>query len=299
MKNIVNKEKDSVAEQQCDQKHIPEIIYPLDPILLAGIICALAGETETSYTADFFNNNRASFENCFSDLPKEPLTEDLVYYAFCLFSSDKFDAFHRHWIKPIVQLSHNKIEFGQTTQTSGNCLQQDAISNKSLIFNIRTADANISFTHRLPGEAFSSNLLDGLNIEGTVVFAGAFDCQADFAKAVIKGGADYCLTLNRANRTLMEASELFHSTPKSQILRYPNSSVSNSKRFGQIYYRILSGCLLPEPLQRKWSGLFYGAVIEGNFQKPRSSQSSRYFITSLPAKLNTIGKVNLYIENVL
>lgn len=243
-----------------------------------------------------------------SNRETQDYTEIQLSNASCFFKNSKeFSGESRCYkdpnifvlIKPIVKYCHTKIEFDPTTQGSENCLQEDDVSNKSLILKIRTTDANISFTHRLPREAFSSELLDALDIETTIVFAGAFECQADFVKAIIKGGADYCLILNRANKSLFEALQLFQSIPKSQILRYPNSSVSNSKRFGQIYYRILSGCLLPEPLQRKWSGLFYGAVIEGNFQKSRSSQSSRYFITSLPAKLNTIGKVNLYIENVL
>lgn len=294
--NVVQKIKTSVSEHQLESRQENKITYPLDPILLAGLMSALTGGTESTQIAGYLNTHRTFFQRCFPDLPEQTLTHDIVYRAFLKISPDKFDSFYQDWIKPLVHRTQKRLiaADGQAVRASKKGLHNHAGVDSYMFMNIYDVNSKVCLAHMLIDKktneiSVGPKMLSALDIREAIVTADAMSCQVDFVNAVIGAGAEFCLSLKgNQDKSFDEVRALFASTHPSQILGLSDELGLAHGRIEQRDYRFISGRLLSNPIKQKWTGLDQGSIIEVssfclNKKGGQQTREVRYYISSIPA----------------
>lgn len=307
--NVV-KVKTSVSEHQMESRQKNKITYLLDPILLAGLMSALTGQTESTQIAGYFNTHRSFFERCFPDLPKQVLTHDIVYRAFLKISPEKFDRFYQDWIKPLVHHTNKRLVAadGQAVRASKRGLHRHAGVDSYLFMNVYDVNSKVCLAHKLIDQktneiSVGPKMLSALDIHGAIVTADAMSCQVDFVNAVIGAGADFCLSLKgNQDKSFEEVCSLFVSTHSSQILTLSDGIELDHGRIEQRHYRFISGRLLSKPIKQKWTGLTDGSLVEvasysQNKKGGQQTSEVRYYICSLPPDSELANDIAWAIRN--
>ena len=122
-------------------------------------------------------------------------------------------------------------------------------------------------------------LLDLVDVSGSVVTIDAMGCQSDIAKKIIENKADYCLALKGNQSNLHDDVKLyFENLPAEQTV------FTKEKGHGRIEKReyFLETDIDWLPQRANWAGLnAIGAVKSTVFEKGETRVETRYFITSM------------------
>lgn len=129
-------------------------------------------------------------------------------------------------------------------------------------------------------------LLELLDIEGTIITADAMSCQKEIVKKISEKGADYVIGLKDNQRTLcQEAEEYFKSALETpQFYPHVNSTETYDKGHGRIETRRYYLCNDPDflKLHKEWTnlhsiGMMKSKVIQGEI----TTEETHYYISSL------------------
>ena len=131
-------------------------------------------------------------------------------------------------------------------------------------------------------------LLELLDIEGTIITADAISCQKEIVKKISEKGADYVIGLKDNQCTLcQEAEEYFKSALETpQFYPHVNSTETYDKGHGRIETRRYYLCNDPDflKLHKEWTnlhsiGMMKSKVIQGEI----TTEETHYYI--LPCKM--------------
>jgi predicted transposase YbfD/YdcC len=129
-------------------------------------------------------------------------------------------------------------------------------------------------------------LLELLDLEGTIVTIDAIGCQTEIAQTIVEQGADYVLALKTNQEKLFEDVALaFEPTVPSLPIDYHRTI---NKGHGRIETRDCWALSDPDILThinayKQWPGLqSLVKVASTRIENGQSSQATRYFISSLP-----------------
>jgi len=129
-------------------------------------------------------------------------------------------------------------------------------------------------------------LIDQVDVHGTVVTIDAMGCQKDIAKKIIAGGGDYVLAVKDNQPTLHEAIRSFFDEHldddlrNAQHRRHETCETSHGRRDERYYYL----APLPDdfPLKDEWAGLqAIGLAVRMTEKKDGTTRDdARFFICS-------------------
>ena len=125
--------------ETCDEKRV---VYPLEPIVLGAMMCALSDSTSCADIAQFINGHKDSFAKMYEGFPEGELTHDTVYRAFMCVQSEKFDAFYRKIVAPLIKKTTYRVICGDGQAVRATGLfdeQKQALKGAYMLMNFYDA----------------------------------------------------------------------------------------------------------------------------------------------------------------
>lgn len=282
---VVEKPRKLVDSEITDLRQKGKVQYPLAYVYLAALLCSLSGQTNCVQIADYWKNNRPALESIFEDFPKQDISHDTVRRLLMLIDPDQFQSFYSKLVKPLL---HKFVAVdGQAVRASKNSTQK----NGKYILTFYDTDNGIALGQKLIGEkhneiTYAADMVEGLDLRGSIVTADALHTQEKFAAKLIEQGADYCLAVKQNQKTLYYDIQLcFVDRLETRTLEIEKIELGH----GRIETRRISvspGNTLKADHLKKWIGLDEGTIIKATTEIVdktigQISSLDRYFICSL------------------
>jgi predicted transposase YbfD/YdcC len=257
-------------------------LHLLDDILLLTLLAVICG-AESYEAIELFGKSKKDFLSKILYIPNGIPSHDTLERLFKRIDSSAFEQAFLSWIKSLEINTTGKIISidGKTVRGS-----QDNINGRYPIHLVSAWCAANSMTLGQIRTATKSNeiqavkeLLDLIDIEGSIVTLDAMGCQRDIAAKIIDKKADYILAVKQNQGTLYEeVSSLFAHQKVS------HHSMTIEGDHGRVEQR---SCSVIQQLRmigekQKWAELKTIIKIEATRELPSGIQTeTRYYISSL------------------
>ena len=285
---VVEKTRKLVDSEITDLRQKGKVQYPLAYVYLAALLSSLSGQTNCVQIADYWKNNRPALESIFEDFPKQDISHDTVRRLLMLIDPDQFQSFYSKLVKPLLHKFTSRVVAvdGQAVRASKNSTQK----NGKYILTFYDTDNGIALGQKLIGEkhneiTYAADMVEGLDLRGSIVTADALHTQEKFAAKLIEQGADYSLAVKQNQKTLYYDIQLcFVDRLETRTLEIEKIELGH----GRIETRrisVSSGNTLKADHLKKWIGLDEGTIIKATTEvvdkATQISSLDRYFICSL------------------
>jgi predicted transposase YbfD/YdcC len=292
-----------------DQRQPGKVMYPLDEILLLGLLAVLAGAEAFTDIARF-GEKKIDLLRRFRPYANGTPAHDHLGDIFATLDAVAFQRCFVAWTAALTKTPAEVIAIdGKTSRRSGG-----KKSSKQAIHVVSAFAARQRLVMGQVAVGEKSNeivaipaLLDMMAIEGAVVTIDAMGCQRDIAKKIIDKKADYILALKGNQGTLREDVELFAAEQKAK--GFEDTTVSRCETVDGDHGRIETrkytvfhdiGWLQE---RHNWPGLAALVMVESIRElAAKVERETRFYITSLTAPAETIGPMirdHWAIENSL
>lgn len=137
-------------------------------------------------------------------------------------------------------------------------------------------------------------LIDSLELKGTVVTADALNTQKSAAAAIVRQGADYVLPVKKNHPELYADIELlFRDADKREFIgldaAQSHTIEKNAGRVEERYYELLD--IQDLPSAKEWSGcISVGRVTRRRTKKEKTSEEVTFYITTLDMDIDLFVK---------
>ena len=277
-------------------------------------ICAVICDAEGWVDIENFGKSKMSWLKTFLELPNGIPSHDTFGRVFSLIDPEEFQESFHSWAQSIHELMDGQVIAVDGKQVRGS---KDGFLGKQAIYMVSAwAEANeLVLGQRQVDEKSNEitaipELLKILDISGCIVTIDAIGTQTKIAKAIIKGGADYLLSVKENQGNLYdEITWLFEYDQKNKFkdASYDHAKTVN-KGHGRIEIRECWSISDPEYLQSlkgssKWKGLRCIAMVTSTrITDKKTTVKNRFYISSLPSKakqLLHVARRHWSIENEL
>jgi len=265
--------------------------HNLRDILIISILATICGADGWA-EVERFGLAKESWLKTFLELPHGIPSHDTFARVFALLEPKRFENCFNRWIASLnVDLKNEIIALdGKTLRGSGNKRQKQpalhlvsawATKNRLMLAQVKTAEKSNEIT-AIP------ELLDMLNIKGSIVTIDAMGCQTAIAKQIIEKEADYVLSLKENQPTLYQDIYNIFLLAEEGEKKYKNMlhlrRVEKIHDHGRVETRRYTLISARDPLlfKLRWPGLKgIGKLDIVRTTNNVVERSTRYFITSL------------------
>ena len=299
-----------VQKTQIDSRSSQTVTsIPMAALVLGALMQALTGDTDCVSIGDFVVRNREFFKRYIPDCSFEHVSHDTVRRSLMLIAPERFEKFYLKILEPLV--AHTVADVvavdGQAVRASAKTSKDnDTLHEPSMIMNVfdvgnRVCLAQRRIENKTNEITVGPQMIEDLDLWGTVVTADAMNCQVGFVQAVCRQ-ADYCISLKgNQERSWKEAMYLFNTTDPSRIASHVGEWELDHGRIERRTISAISGRLLSEPIRKKWPGLTGGALVRVMTEKTKKSTGKqsvdvRYYITSLPGDEDSVERLGEVIR---
>lgn len=274
--------------------------YQLEELLLA-TICAVISGAESWTAVVEWSEMKLDWLRQHLPFRNGIASHDTFGRVFSLLDAEQFEAGFVRWISsqcPSLAGHHIAID--------GKCVRGSHDGKQSAIHLVSAWSSTAGLTLGQVKTADKSNeitaipeLLNTLDIKGSVITIDAMGCQHDIASRIIARGADYVLGVKDNQAGLAEALRLwFDAADSGKLDRLFWEDIQTEKDHGRIETR---RCLVTNDVawlreqNQQWSALQSLVMIEssreiiGRNGTGQTSVERRYYISSLPAKAAVLG----------
>jgi predicted transposase YbfD/YdcC len=262
------------------------IFHDILVISILGTLCGADGWTEICEFA------KAKFDwlKTFLELPHGIPSHDTFGRVFSLLDSEAFESCFLAWIESLsIDVKNEIISIdGKSLRCSHNkkkgtkmlhIVSAWASENRILLGQIRTEEKSNEIT-AIP------ELLDMINVEGSIVTIDAMGCQQEIAKKIVDKGADYVLSLKENQPTLyQDVVSIFEQGKQNQYKNMINKQkIEKVFSHGRVETRRYT---LIIPREQQLFGLRWphfkgvGMVEVKRTVNNQVENSKRFFLTSL------------------
>lgn len=294
---VVRALSSSIKANNLENRRLTYKSVSMTALLLGALMQALTGDTDCVSISDFIVRNKDFFKANIPDCDFENVSHDTIRRTLMLIDPDRFANFYMDTISGIVRRTMKRVVAadGQAVRASGKATADDpTLHGASMFMNFYDTTNRVCLAQRHIDKKTNEitvgpQMIQDLDLHGTVVTADAMSCQVGFVEAVLKQ-ADYCISLKgNQNKCWKEVSYLFNSTHEDQIKTWVSGWDSEHGRVEQRTVSMISGSLLSKVLRDKWLGLSGGSVIRVRKESTKKSTQKttceeRFYISSLPAK---------------
>ena len=313
--------KDAIDASGLKRRNPDRIVIPLEVIVLGSLLSALTGRSDCHEISEAVNHRLSRFlAQSFPELSDIRVSHDTVRNTMMLVGTESLADFYAEIISPLLTVPGDRIiaADGQSVRATGH-RDKDKNKNKEnlhgayMLMNFHDVTNRVCLYHQLNGQkngqkneqkknriSVGPGCLERLNLTGATVTADAMSCQVNFARAVLKRGAHYCLALRgNQDRSWDEVRYLFNSTDESRFFSCHEGPECAHGRIEEQTVQILKGSMLSAELLRKWDALKGGSVVrvERKVVEKATGKDSiehiehKYYITSIPATAETVGRI--------
>ena len=252
--------------------------HRLTDILVIGL-CTIMCKGEDFTDMEDFGNERENWLKTFLELPNGIPGSDTFRRVFERIDPAELSNALYDWLSGEREKRGVIAIDGKTICGSGNAEHQAYhvvsafVAENQITLGEVTVDEKSNEIMAIP------QLLDLIDVSGSIVTIDAMGCQTDIAKKITDKEADYCLSLKGNQTSLHEDVKLyFENLPAEQ------AAVTKEKGHGRIekreYFLETDIDWLPQKID--WKNLnAIGAVKSTVFEKEETRTETRYFITSL------------------
>lgn len=278
-----------------------ECVHQLDELLLAAI-CAVISGAESWTSVVEWSEMKLEWLRQYLPFANGIASHDTFGRVFSLLDAQQFEACFMRWTSslcPAFKGRHIAIDgkcvrgSHDGTQSSIHLVSAFSSASGLTLAQVKTADKSNEIT-AIP------ELLDALDIKGSVITIDAMGCQHNIAEKIIDRGGDYVLGVKDNQPGLAEAvTEWFSAADLGSLDRPFWDNFQVEKDHGRIETR---RCMVTNDIDwlkeqnQHWCGLQSLIMIEstreiiGRNSTGHISKERRYYISSLPAKAALLGK---------
>jgi predicted transposase YbfD/YdcC len=279
---------EQLEDPRIDTHKLLHHFHDILAIAILGTICGADGWTEICEFAEA----KLEWLETFLKLPNGIPSHDTFGRIFSLLDSDKFEECFLAWIKSLsIDLQNEIISIdGKSLRGSHNKKKEVkmlhvvsawASKNRILLGQIKTAEKSNEIT-AIP------ELLDMINVKGSIVTIDAMGCQQEIAKKIIAKEADYVLSLKENQPTLHQdvqniflQAEQGEKKYKKMIHKQKLEKIRDHGRIETRRYTLI----MPREQQSfgiRWPHLKgLGKLEVKRTVNNETEYSTRYFLTSL------------------
>lgn len=272
--------------------------HPLDSILFLIVTGVIAGADGPADIEEFGVDKKDWIEQ-FVDLPAGIPSHDTIGRILSLIKPEQFQTALLEWIT-CLRAEHADEDGPVLVQIDGktargsysNSEKSDALhivsawaSQHGLTLGQVAVDSKSNEITAIP------ELLDMMDLEGTIVTIDAMGCQRSIAKQIIEGNGDYTFAVKDNHPKLCEAIEqTFEAAYENGFADYRiRSKKTKNKQAGRVEERYYAVGPIPEelrPLTNRWAGAkSIGQAITISTKDGEESSEVRYYISSREAKV--------------
>ncbi len=255
------------------------ILHRLEDIIIIGL-CTLICNGEDFTDMEEFGKEREQWLRSFLELPNGIPDSDTFRRVFERIDPEALAECLYDWLGGNLKEGSVIAVDGKTICGSGNKSHKAYhvvsafVTDNLLVLGELVTDEKSNEITAVP------ELLDSLNIEGSIVTADAMSCQRDIVRKIRKGEADYVIGLKNNQPTLLEDIALYFKDFAKE-LPCISTVEKNHGRIEKREYRLLTDLSWLPDLD-KWEGLSAaGMVCTTTTKGENTSSDTRYFISSL------------------
>lgn len=185
----------------------------MDIIML--VFFATLGNADDWVEMEVFGKEHEKFLRNYLELPNGILSHDTIQRVFAIVPPEFLENFQKRWNEMLNSDEGNKIKKllaidGKTQRGNGNKNQKanhivSAVDERGICLGQKQVDEKTNEIKAIP------NLLDSLNIKGSIITTDTMGTQTKIVKKIRKKRADYVLALKGNQGSLMEDIRLYFS----------------------------------------------------------------------------------------
>jgi len=275
-------------------------------------ICAVISGANTWVDIHEFGVAKHEWFSKFLELPNGIPSHDTIGRVFSMLDPVKFEICFMNWIQAVFEVTQ-----GQIIPIDGKTLRQsyDRKSEKAAIHMVSAwGSANGIVLGQIKTEEKSNEitaipeLLNILDITGSVITIDAMGCQKAIAENIINNGADYVIAVKENQPTLYNEivdcidDALAQGVKAKKILGFhETTNVDHGRKEVRRYY--VSGDIDSIGSAAEWQGLNSIGMVESiRTVNGKSTTSRRYYIASIEKNaqnFSTAVRTHWSIENSL
>lgn len=270
-------------------------LYPLEEILLVALCSIISGGEGFDDMVEF-GENKLKFLRQFYSFEEGIPTYHTFRRVFMILEPEPFKACFIEWVKSLQQKKAKNIAI------DGKLARRTASDTRSALYLVSAwaSDQGLVLAQKRVEDKSNEikaipELLELLDIENCVISIDAMGCQKSIAQKVIDGKGDYVFGLKGNHKTLsQEVKEVFSGTRQVRFLETQKSHFTSlNKGHGRLETRAYTAISVENlPINiKEWAGLkSVIEVVSTREIKGKTSQDARYYISSLEANAEKIGK---------
>jgi predicted transposase YbfD/YdcC len=277
-----------------DPRQQAKVLYPLSELILT-TLCAIICGADSYVEIEKFGNAKIDFLRRFLPFKNGIPCHDTFGIVFSNIDAKYFNKIFIEWVKSIQKEIPEFIAIdGKTVRRSMDGDQKPihvvsawAVQQNMVLGQLKTSEKSNEIT-AIP------ELLDILTLNGAIVTIDAMGCQKKIVTDITSKKADYVLAVKENQPKLHEEIALMFEAAESQTFPLEmNTYKTTDKEHGRIETRTYSITDKVDWLTKKddWKNIqSIGSVSSIREINGVTTQSTRYFITSLPPDVHTFAK---------
>ena len=276
-----------------DSRQEKKVLHKMMDIIMLVFFATLA-EADDWVEIEVFGNEHVDFLRNYLELPHGIPSHDTIQRVFAIVPPEFLENFQKKWNEMLNSDEGSKIKRllaidGKTQRGNGNKNQKanhivSAVDEKGFCLGQKRVEEKTNEIKAIP------ELLDCLNIKGTIITTDAMGTQTAIVKKIRRKHADYVLALKANQGNLLEDVKLYFSD--REFLENCTYKKKVEKARGKIekreYWQTEDIAWLSQ--RKEWTGLRSIIMTRNTVtgKEGKVSVEERYFISSLPLGIEEI-----------
>lgn len=285
------------SDQLTDSRQEGKVVYGLAPTMEIMLCQALGGGFGPKAASLYWEKYRAFFEKRWqTELPKSAPSISTLNRLLRLIDPDELQKLYQQFVFPLLPDPNVRDAVRSVVAVDGQAIRasRNEAGEQHQVLSFYSTETGIAFAQALVDTKSNEipaayDLIQVLDLHGVIVTGDAMHCQRKFTEALMNTArADYCLVLKQNQGTLVKSvMELFNS----MAVELHAETVDRAHGREELRrIEVLPGSALPDSILKKWFGLEFGCIVKQtslrtvigtNGESDKTSEQTRYFITSL------------------
>ena len=270
-----------------DIRQEKKVLHKMMDIIML-VFFAMLGNADDWVEMEVFGREHEDFLRNYLELPNGIPSHDTLQRVFAMVSSEFLENFQKRWNEMLSSDEGNKIKKllavdGKTQRGNGGKGRKanhivSAVDEKGFCLGQKRVEEKTNEIKAIP------ELLESLNIKGSIITTDAMGTQTEIAKKIREKGADYVLALKANQGSLLEDVGLYFSD--RELLEKSACKKTMEKARGKTekreYWQTDDISWISR--NKEWAGLKTIILARNTVTGENGVESieERYFISSLP-----------------
>ena len=277
-----------------DVRQEKKILHKMSDIIALVFFATLANADDFVEIA-IFGKEYEDFLREYLELPNGIPSHDTIQRVLAMVSPEFLSGFQTMWNEMLNSSEGKKIKKilaidGKTQRGNGNKNQKSnhivsAVDDKGFCLGQKCVDEKSNEITAIP------ELLDVLNVKGTIITTDAMGTQTEIVKKIRKKRADYLLALKRNQTNLYEDVKLYFEDLELLSRCAHHKTVEKARGGTEIREYWQTDAIAWLSQRKNWAGLKSIAMTRNTIIKNgKETQETRYFISSLALDVKEIAR---------